>query len=57
MEITCLITPSYDEIVMPVMKIRVIYAFNDSYTLENQVEYSRILLIRIIYMSMKGLLL
>ena len=33
--------------------IRVSFAFNDSYILEFQVGYSRILLIRVIYMSVK----
>lgn len=44
-------THSYDEIVILVMKIRVNYVFNYSYTLEFQVEYVMILLIRIIYVS------
>lgn len=46
-------TYSYDEIGIPIGKIRVSYAFNNSYILEIQVEYSRIFLIRITYMSVK----
>ena len=42
-------TGSYDEIVM----FRVSFAFNDSYILKFQVGYSRILLIKVTYISVK----
>ena len=48
---------SYDKLVLLAKIIKVSYAFNDSYILENPVGYCKIFPIGVTYMGVKGLLL